>query len=271
MPNSTEPLAERRRERPELPGYWRTAMKRAWDTFSLHTGVAGLILPILLGGFGYIVGVRAETVGALKGMIGGVACAVTYYAIILFVVTPRQLWNEAQGKIRPVFAFGSKAHSPIYWRATSYGDEKLHKQHQTLRIEVCNTGVTAIPETRVRLVNIAPLPDNAGNLPFTLKRHDAKQGDPPEFILPSGTAVPVNVFLYRYFDKLYICDDRPECYPDGTPIDFGNYAVSIEVTGRDVAPTLGKFLVKGGENRRYKHGPDEGDLTLVLIDGPCVS
>lgn len=235
-------------------------MKRTWDDFSLHTGVGGLVLPMLTTAGGAVLGSRIPEFGLAKGIASGVALPLVYYLILLLVFTPRKLWNDAQEQIRPAFAFG-KTYSMTYERAITYGD-KMSPQHETLRVVVLNTGVTTIDGVRARVVRVEPPADNLGNLPYTLPRHDARPDDPPYFFLPAGEGVPIDVLTYRYHDELCIPTPGGDVSREQAHFKFANYTVSIEVSGRNAASILGKFRIDGVQGKY---------LRLILIEGRAVA
>src|ERR1043165_8440041 len=129
--------------RTTTPKYWRTAIKHAWDTFSFHQGVGGVVVPALILFLGYLLGENSETIGRWTGVAGSVGVLLGWYLIVLLFVTPRQLWRQAQSKLSPSLLVTFDATNSLF----------SYPAHETYRLRVLNTGVASVADVRVRVVN----------------------------------------------------------------------------------------------------------------------
>ena len=245
--------ALKRAEGPALPGYWGAAVRKAWETFSLHTGVAGLLLPVVTGFAGYAVGARAETIGVWRGVLGGVAVAVAYYFLILLLITPRKLWNETQRKLIPWLDFYSSPHDSLLT-----GDER----GETYRLVVVNNSVKTIDNVWVRVISGPTESHLNGAFPIWLREQHSEVGGP--FVLNGGGAkLLIDLFQYSATLSTQIARDGQQrilfCYDPARPtyagiMHSGSHEIEIEAQGRDVTPQRKKFCVRSLLPERLPNG-----------------
>lgn len=226
--------------RTTTPKYWRTAIKHAWNTFSFHQGIGGVVIPALILFLGYLLGENSETIGRWTGVAGSVGVLLGWYLIVLLFVTPRQLWLEAQSKLSPSLLVTFDATNSLF----------SYPAHETYRLRVLNTGVASVADVRVRVVNAPTASYLRGMLPISLRRMHG--GDPP-FALNDNAPLFVDFLEWdcksaqvtgfgRTFHSLValICNDAAS---PQIPLWFDDrpHEIEIEVQGQNV-PTSRKKL-----------------------------
>ena len=164
-----------------VPGYWRTAAKRAWDTFSLHQGVGGIALPGFIVFIGYLLGAAENTIGKWTGLAGGFAVALIWYMIVLLVITPPQLWRESQAKLQPALEVVYDGDNSLFRPST----------HETYRLRLTNTGVQSLSGVKARITSVPTAPYLRGIVPISLR---AQHGENPPFTLNDNAPLWLDCF-----------------------------------------------------------------------------
>lgn len=159
---------------------------------------------------------------------------------------PSELWREerdraeaAEQKLIPCF------------QMTYDARHSVSGEHEIYRIRITNTGVKAVDDVEVRVVDTPSLPYLRAYLPMTLRGQHQRTGRP--FTLNGGTDRYLDFLEYGTIQSanlvssgtpmVVLCHDMERAHR-GAFVHASAHILEVEVSGRDVAPLTKKFTVR---------------------------